>query len=93
MKRAMKEHIRPSLVSITLASLLFGFITAPSAQAETFAFTSSPLTNRNPAGATINGGLSKFPVGNGRCIQQGIDPDAGSRPPTGSSMVQNRGSH
>ena len=88
MKSAMTKHIRPTLVSITLASLLFGFITAPSAQAETFAFTSSPLTNLNPAGATINGGFTKFPAGKGLYIQQCIEPVAGARPTICSSTVQ-----
>jgi hypothetical protein len=88
MKRAMKNHIRPSIVSISLASLLFGIIAAPSAQAETFAFTSSPLTNLNPAGATINGGFTKFPAGKGLYIQQCNEPLAGARPTICSSTVQ-----
>jgi hypothetical protein len=88
MKRAMKKHTRPSIVSITLATLLFGFVTAPSAQAETFAFSSSPLTNLNPAGATINGGFTKFPAGKGLYIQQCIEPIAGARPTLCSSTVQ-----
>jgi hypothetical protein len=88
MKRAMKNKIRPSLTSITIAALLFGFMTAPAAQAETFAFTSSPLTNLNPAGATINGGFTKFPAGKGLYIQQCNEPLAGARPTICSDTVQ-----
>jgi len=88
MKRAMKKNIRPSLVSITVAALLFGFMTAPAAQAETFVFTSSPLTNLNPAGATINGGFTKFPAGKGLYISQCIEPVAGARPTICSDTVQ-----
>jgi len=88
MKREMKKNIRPSLLSITVAALLFGFMTAPAAQAETFVFTSSPLTNLNPAGATINGGFSKFPAGKGMYISQCIEPAAGARPTICSDTVQ-----
>jgi hypothetical protein len=88
MKRAMTKNIRPTLISITFAALLVGFIAAPSAQAETFAFSSSPLTNLNPAGATINGGFTKFPAGKGLYIQQCNEPVAGARPTICSSTVQ-----
>jgi hypothetical protein len=88
MKRAMTKNIRPTLISITIAALLVGFIAAPSAQAETFAFSSSPLTNLNPAGATINGGFTKFPAGKGLYIQQCNEPVAGARPTICSSTVQ-----
>jgi hypothetical protein len=81
-------NIRPTLISITIAALLVGFIAAPSAQAETFAFSSSPLTNLNPAGATINGGFTKFPAGKGLYIQQCNEPVAGARPTICSSTVQ-----
>ena len=84
----MKKNIRTSLAPITIAALLFGFMTAPAAQAETFVFTSSPLTNLNPAGATINGGFTKFPAGKGLYIQQCNEPVAGARPTICSSTVQ-----
>ena len=84
----MKKQFRTSLVSITLVSLVFGFTTAPSAQAETFAFTSSSLSNLNPAGATITGSFTKFPAGKGLYIQQCNEPVAGARPTICSSSVQ-----
>ena len=88
MKRAMKKNLSPTAVIVTITALLFGFMTAPSAQAETFAFASSPLTNLNPAGATINGGFTKFPAGKGLYIQQCNEPVAGARPTICSSTVQ-----
>ena len=88
MKRAMKKNLSPAVVMITITALLFGFATAPSAQAETFAFASAPLTNLNPAGATINGGFSKFPAGKGLYIQQCNEPVAGARPTICSDTVQ-----
>lgn len=88
MKRAMKMNIRRSAVTITISALLVGFMNTPSAQAETFAFASAPLTNLNPAGATINGGFSKFPAGKGLYIQQCNEPVAGARPTICSDTVQ-----
>lgn len=88
MKRAMKINIRRSAITITISALLVGFMKTPSAQAETFAFASAPLTNLNPAGATINGGFSKFPAGKGLYIQQCIEPVAGARPTICSDTVQ-----
>ena len=77
--------------AIALA-LAIGFI-APasmvtSAQAETFAFASSPLTNLDPAGATINGGFTKFPTKAGLYIQQCIAPVGTARPVTCSDTIQ-----
>ncbi len=88
MKRAMKINIRLSAITITISALLVGFMSAPVAQAETFAFTSSPLTNLNPAGATINGGFTKFPADKGLYIQQCNEPVAGARPTICSDSVQ-----
>lgn len=88
MKRAMKIKNRRSAITITICALLFGFVTAPLAQAETFAFASSPLTNLSPAGATINGGFSKFPAGKGLYISQCVEPVAGARPAICSDTVQ-----
>jgi hypothetical protein len=84
----MKINIRRSAITITVSALLTGFINAPLAQAETFAFSSSPLTNLNPAGATINGGFTKFPAGKGLYIQQCNEPVAGARPTICSETVQ-----
>ena len=61
---------------------------ATSASAETFAFSSSPLTNLDPAGATINGGFTKFPAGSGLYIQQCIAPVGTARPATCSDTLQ-----
>ena len=88
MKRAMKIMTRRSAITISISALLFGFMTAPLAQAETFAFSSSPLINLNPAGATINGGFSKFPAGKGLYISQCVEPVAGARPAICSDNVQ-----
>jgi hypothetical protein len=88
MKRAMKKELRRSATAMTIAALLFGFMSAPAAQAETFAFSSSPLTNLNPAGATINGGFTKFPAGKGLYISQCTEPTAEGRPAICSDSVQ-----
>jgi hypothetical protein len=63
-------------------------ISAAPSQAETFAFSSAPLTNLNPAGATINGGFTKFPTGSGLYIQQCIAPVGTARPVTCSDTLQ-----
>lgn len=63
-------------------------ISAAPAQAETFVFASAPLTNLNPAGATIDGGFSKFPTGSGMYIQQCIEPVGTARPVTCSDTLQ-----
>lgn len=77
--------------AIALA-LAIGFIAPASivtpAQAETFAFGSSPLTNLDPAGATINGGFTKFPTKAGLYIQQCIAPVGTARPVTCSDTIQ-----
>jgi hypothetical protein len=58
------------------------------AQAETFVFSSAPLTNLDPAGATINGGFTKFPTKAGLYIQQCIAPVGTARPVTCSDTLQ-----
>jgi hypothetical protein len=63
-------------------------LSAPSASAETFVFQSGPLTNLDPAGATINGGFTKFTTKGGMYIQQCIAPVAGARPATCSDELQ-----
>ena len=60
---------------------------APS-HAETFAFASSPLTNLDPAGATINGGFTAFPKTAGMYIQECIAPVGTARPVTCSDTLQ-----
>lgn len=60
---------------------------APS-QAETFAFASSPLTNLDPAGSTINGGFTAFPKTAGMYIQECIAPVGTARPVTCSDTIQ-----
>ena len=63
-----------------------GFISQ--AQAETFGWASAPLTNLDPAGATINGGFTKFPTKAGMYIQQCITPVGTARPATCSDTLQ-----
>lgn len=72
---------------VAIASVISIFSAAPS-RAETFAFASAPLTNLNPAGATINGGFTKFPTGSGLYIQQCIAPVGTARPVTCSDSLQ-----
>ena len=58
-------------------------VTPAQANAETFALVKcSPLTNLDPAGATINGGFTKFPTKAGMYIQQCIAPVGTARPAT-----------
>jgi hypothetical protein len=64
------------------------FASAAPSNAETFVFSSGPLTNLNPAGATINGGFTKFPSGSGMYIQQCIAPVGTARPITCSDTLQ-----
>jgi hypothetical protein len=74
--------------AIVAAAVVLSGLSAPQAFAETFKFTSSPLTNLNPAGATINGGFTAFPVGKGLYIQQCVEPVAGARPTICSDAVE-----
>lgn len=69
---------RSVLTAIAIAISSFAF--TPQAQAETFAWSSAPLTNLDPAGAKINGGFTKFPTGKGMYIQQCIAPVGTARP-------------
>ncbi len=61
---------------------------AQSASAATFKFQSGPLTNLDPAGATINGGFTAFPTKAGMYIQQCTEPAANARPATCSDTIQ-----
>lgn len=65
-----------------------GVFTAAPSHAETFSFQSSPLTNLDPAGSTINGGFVKFPTTAGMYIQECIAPVGTARPATCSDTIQ-----
>jgi hypothetical protein len=73
---------------ISIFALALPVVSAPSASAETFVFQSAPLTNLDPAGATVNGGFTKFTTKGGMYIQQCIAPVAGARPATCSDDLQ-----
>ena len=73
---------------ITVLALVIPVVSAPSASAETFVFQSGPLTNLDPAGATVNGGFTKFTTKGGMYMQQCIAPVAGARPATCSDELQ-----
>lgn len=78
--------IRSTIASLVIAISALNF--APSASAETFGWASAPLTNLDPAGATINGGFTKFPTKAGMYIQQCVEPVGGARPATCSDTLQ-----
>jgi hypothetical protein len=80
----MKTRSVIASFAIAIASLAF----APQASAETFVWSSAPLTNLDPAGATINGGFTKFPTKAGMYIQQCIAPVGTARPATCSDTLQ-----
>ena len=80
----MKTRSLIAAVAIAISSLSF----APQAHAETFSWSSAPLTNLDPAGATINGGFMKFPTKAGMYIQQCIAPVGTARPVTCSDTLQ-----
>ncbi len=65
-----------------MAGLLISLASSYPVQAETFAFASSPLTNLDPAGATINGGFTKFPTTSGMYITECVAPVGNARPTT-----------
>ena len=76
------------LIAFAVIGLASPVIAITPAQAETFAFSSAPLTNLDPAGATINGGFTKFPTQAGMYIQQCIAPVGTARPVTCSDTLQ-----
>jgi hypothetical protein len=76
------------LTLISVFALALPVVSAPSASAETFVFQSGPLTNLDPAGATVNGGFTKFTTKGGMYMQQCIAPVAGARPATCSDELQ-----
>jgi hypothetical protein len=81
-------RIRKSSIVIAIAGLSMAIFSAPIARAETFVFSSSSLTNLNPASATINGGFTKFPAGKGLYIQQCNEPVGTARPTICSGTIQ-----
>jgi hypothetical protein len=80
----MKIRSLIAATAIAISSLAF----VPQAQAETFSWSSAPLTNLDPTGATINGGFTKFPTKTGMYIQQCIAPVDTARPLTCSDTLQ-----
>ena len=75
-------------IPAVVAGILLSLVSVSPSHAETFAFASSPLTNLNPSGATINGGFTKFPTAAGMYIQQCIAPVGSARPATCSDTIQ-----
>lgn len=73
---------------ISIFALALPVVSAPSASATTFVFQSGPLTNLDPAGATINGAFTKFTTKSGMYIQQCVAPVSGVRPATCSDELQ-----
>jgi hypothetical protein len=82
-----KSRKKASVLALVLA-LVIPVTAALPTYAETFAFASSPLTNIDPAGATINGGFTAFPTTAGMYIQQCIAPVGNARPVTCSDTIQ-----
>ena len=78
---------RLTALALAMATAIPVISAAPS-HAETFVFSSGPLTNLNPAGATINGGFTKFPTGSGMYVQQCVAPVGTARPVTCSDTLQ-----
>jgi hypothetical protein len=77
---------RSVIASLVIAISSIGFVSQ--ASAESFSWSSAPLTNLDPAGATINGGFTKFPTKAGMYIQQCIAPVGTARPATCSDTLQ-----
>jgi hypothetical protein len=76
------------LIALAVIGLVAPIAVSTPAQAETFVFSSAPLTNLDLAGATINGGFTKFPTKAGMYIQQCIAPVGTARPVTCSDTLQ-----
>ena len=76
------------LIALAVIGLVAPIALSTPAQAETFVFSSAPLTNLDPAGATINGGFTKFPTKAGLYIQQCIAPVGAARPATCDDVNQ-----
>lgn len=77
---------------VITASLIIGLAvpvsTIAPARAETFVFSSSPLTNLDPAGTTVNGGFTKFPTKSGMYLAQCVEPVGSARPVTCNDATQ-----
>ncbi len=84
----MKSQLVKSSLTAALIAVASLVPFAQSANAATFKFQSGPLTNLDPAGATINGGFTAFPTKAGMYIQQCTEPVGGARPATCSDTVQ-----
>jgi hypothetical protein len=84
----MKSQLVKSSLTAALIAVASLVPFAQSANAATFKFQSGPLTNLDPAGATINGGFTAFPTKAGMYIQQCTEPVAGARPATCSDTIQ-----
>lgn len=84
----MKLQLQKSSIVVALIAATSLVPFATSASAATFKFQSAPLTNLDPAGATINGGFTAFPTKAGMYIQQCVEPAANARPATCSDTIQ-----
>jgi hypothetical protein len=84
----MKSQLVKSSVTAVLIAVASLVPFAQSANAATFKFQSGPLTNLDPAGATINGGFTAFPTKAGMYIQQCTEPVGTARPATCSDTIQ-----
>ena len=84
----MKSQLVKSSVTAVLIAVASLVPFAQSANAATFKFQSGPLTNLDPAGATINGGFTAFPTKAGMYIQQCTEPVGSARPATCSDTIQ-----
>lgn len=80
-------RIKGIALAIAIGITLPVFAMAPS-HAETFAFAKGPLTNLDPAGATVNGGFTAFPKASGMYIQECVAPVGTARPVTCSDTIQ-----
>jgi hypothetical protein len=85
--RMFTARIKAIALAVAVGISLPVMAMAPS-HAETFAFASSPLTNLDPAGATINGGFTAFPKTAGMYIQECVAPVGTARPVTCSDTIQ-----
>jgi len=85
--RMFTSRIKAIALAIAVGITIPVISVAPS-HAETFAFASSPLTNLDPAGATINGGFTAFPKSAGMYIQECVAPVGTARPVTCSDTIQ-----
>jgi len=81
-------RIRKSTIVIAIVAISSAIFSAPAARAETFVFSSSPLTNLSLVNATVNGGFTKFPTGKGLYITQCNQPVGTARPTICSDSVQ-----